>query len=83
MSLLQKYSSAGMSNLWAASSFKGSTSVYTCVPSTQRHVDNHLQWLRVAASLSAGVNLQGIALTGWQRWALVKLSALAVLLVEM
>uniref|UniRef100_A0A4W6BTN3 beta-N-acetylhexosaminidase n=1 Tax=Lates calcarifer TaxID=8187 RepID=A0A4W6BTN3_LATCA len=32
------YHSAGMSELWAASSFKGSTSVYTCVPSTQRHV---------------------------------------------
>lgn len=83
VSLLQKYSSAGMSDLWAASSFKGSTSVYTCVPSTQRHVDNHLQWLKVAASLSAGVSLQGIALTGWQRWVLVKLSALVVLLVEM
>lgn len=68
VSLLEKYCSAGMSDLWAASSFKGSTSVYTCVPSTQRHVDNHLQWLRVAASLSAGVNLQGIAITGWQRY---------------
>ncbi|XP_041671761.1 hexosaminidase D [Cheilinus undulatus] len=68
VSLLEKYCSAGMSDLWTASSFKGSTSVYTCVPSTQRHVDNHLQWLRVAASLSAGVNLRGIALTGWQRY---------------
>ncbi|TMS22358.1 Hexosaminidase D [Larimichthys crocea] len=67
VSLLEKYCSAGMSDLWVASSFKGSTSVYTCVPSTQRHVDNHLQWLNVADSLSAGVNLQGIALTGWQR----------------
>lgn len=70
MSLLEKYCSAGMSDLWAASSFKGSTSVYTCVPNTQRHVDNHLQWLKVAASLSAGVNLQGIAITGWQRYTL-------------
>lgn len=68
VSLLEKYCSAGMSDLWAASSFKGSTNVYTCVPSTQRHVDNHLQWLKVAASLSAGINLQGIALTGWQRY---------------
>ncbi|XP_010736675.2 hexosaminidase D [Larimichthys crocea] len=68
VSLLEKYCSAGMSDLWVASSFKGSTSVYTCVPSTQRHVDNHLQWLNVADSLSAGVNLQGIALTGWQRY---------------
>lgn len=67
VSLLEKYCSAGMSDLWAASSFKGSTSVYTCVPSTQRHVDNHLQWLKVAASLSAGINLKGITLTGWQR----------------
>ncbi|XP_028989008.1 hexosaminidase D [Betta splendens] len=68
VSLLEKYHSAGMTDLWAASSFKGSTNVYTCVPSTQRHVDNHLQWLMVAASLSAGVNLKGIAITGWQRY---------------
>lgn len=56
-----------MSDLWAASSFKGSTSVYTCVTCTQRHVDNHLQWLKVASSLSAAINLRGIAITGWQR----------------
>ncbi|XP_041829252.1 hexosaminidase D [Melanotaenia boesemani] len=68
VSLLEKYCSAGMSDLWAASSFKGSTAVYTCVTNTQRHVDNHLQWLKVAASLSAGVNLKGIAITGWQRY---------------
>lgn len=67
VSLLEKYHSAGMTGLWAASSFKGSTNVYTCVPSTQWHVDNHLQWLKVAASLSAGVSLRGIAITGWQR----------------
>uniref|UniRef100_A0A3P8UIM8 beta-N-acetylhexosaminidase n=1 Tax=Cynoglossus semilaevis TaxID=244447 RepID=A0A3P8UIM8_CYNSE len=68
VSLLEKYHSAGMSELWAASSFKGSTSVYTCVLLTQRHVDNHLQWLKVASSLSAGVKLRGIAITGWQRY---------------
>nr|XP_040032238.1 hexosaminidase D [Gasterosteus aculeatus aculeatus] len=68
VSLLEKYCRAGMSDLWAASSFKGSTSVHTCVPSTQRHVDNHVQWLKVAAALSAAVNLQGIAITGWQRY---------------
>nr|XP_046232548.1 hexosaminidase D [Scatophagus argus]XP_046232549.1 hexosaminidase D [Scatophagus argus] len=68
VSLLEKYCSAGMPDLWVASSFKGSTSVYTCVTSTQRHVDNHLQWLKVAASLSPGINLQGIAITGWQRY---------------
>lgn len=68
VSLLEKYCSAGMTDLWAASSFKGSTTVYTCVPSTQRHVDNHLQWLKVASSLSADINLQGITLTGWQRY---------------
>ncbi|KAM6897427.1 hexosaminidase D [Xenentodon cancila] len=68
VSLLERYCSAGMSDLWAASSFKGSTTVYTCVTTTQRHVENHLQWLKVAASLSAGVNLKGIAITGWQRY---------------
>ncbi|XP_030610701.1 hexosaminidase D [Archocentrus centrarchus] len=68
VSLLEKYCSSGMSDLWAASSFKGSTSVYTCVTSTQRHLDNHMQWLKVAAALSPGVNLKGIAITGWQRY---------------
>uniref|UniRef100_A0A3B5L684 beta-N-acetylhexosaminidase n=1 Tax=Xiphophorus couchianus TaxID=32473 RepID=A0A3B5L684_9TELE len=67
VSLLEKYHGAGMSDLWAASSFKGSTSVHTCVTCTQRHVDNHLQWLKVAASLSAAINMRGIAITGWQR----------------
>ncbi|KAM4624053.1 hexosaminidase D isoform 2-T2 [Polymixia lowei] len=68
VSLLEKYCSVGLSELWAASSFKGSTSVHTSVTSTQRHVDNHLQWLKVAASVSPGIKLQGIALTGWQRY---------------
>ncbi|XP_016392612.1 hexosaminidase D-like isoform X2 [Sinocyclocheilus rhinocerous] len=66
--LMERYTSAGMSQQWAASSFKGSTTVHTCVTSTQRHVDNHLQWLKVASSLSADIELQGIALTGWQRY---------------
>lgn len=69
MSLLEKYQASGLAHLWAASSFKGSTCVHTCVPSTLRHVQNHLQWLKVASSSPAGAHLQGIALTGWQRWA--------------
>ncbi|XP_058476297.1 hexosaminidase D [Solea solea] len=68
VALLEKYYSAGMTELWAASSFKGSTCVYTCVTHTQRHVENHLQWLKVAATLSAAINLKGIAITGWQRY---------------
>ncbi|XP_067431705.1 hexosaminidase D [Thunnus thynnus] len=68
VSLLEKYYCAGMVDLWAASSFKGSTSVYTSIPSTQRHLENHLRWLKVAASISAGINLKGIAITGWQRY---------------
>lgn len=66
--LMERYKSAGISQQWVASSFKGSTTVHTCVTSTQRHLDNHLQWLKVASSLSAGIKLQGIALTGWQRY---------------
>lgn len=68
VSLLEKYCSAGMADVWAASSFKGSTTVHTCVPNTHRHVENHRQWLKVAASVSATVRLKGIALTGWQRY---------------
>ncbi|XP_077595335.1 hexosaminidase D [Stigmatopora nigra] len=68
VSLLEKYHAAGMQDVWAASSFKGSTRVDTNVPSTQRHVDNHLQWLKVARSAPAALNFVGIALTGWQRY---------------
>ncbi|TSK14802.1 Hexosaminidase D [Bagarius yarrelli] len=68
VALMEKYKAAGLTHQWIASSFKGSTAVYTCVTSTQRHVDNHVQWLKVVSGLSAGVDLQGIALTGWQRY---------------
>ncbi|XP_072312635.1 hexosaminidase D isoform X2 [Eucyclogobius newberryi] len=68
VSLLEKYSGAGLVDVWAASSFKGSTCVHTCVPSSQRHVDNTLRWLTVAGSVSPAVHLKGIALTGWQRY---------------
>ncbi|XP_077406723.1 hexosaminidase D [Vanacampus margaritifer] len=68
VSSLEKYYSVGMQDIWAASSFKGSTNIYTNVPETQRHVDNHLQWLKVAASVSPGINIRGIAITGWQRY---------------
>ncbi|XP_060796029.1 hexosaminidase D isoform X1 [Neoarius graeffei] len=66
--LMEKYNAAGLTQQWIASSFKGSTAVYTCVTSTQRHVDNHVQWLKVISGLSPGVDLKGIALTGWQRY---------------
>lgn len=66
--LMEKYKAAGFSQQWIASSFKGSTAVYTCVASTQRHVDNNVQWIKVVSGLSPGVDLQGIALTGWQRY---------------
>ncbi|CAL8380473.1 unnamed protein product [Gadus morhua 'NCC'] len=68
VSLLEKYCAAGLTDLWAASAFKGASGVHTSVPGTQRHVDNHLQWLRVAGAVSPGVRLLGIALTGWQRY---------------
>ncbi|XP_041714600.1 hexosaminidase D isoform X1 [Coregonus clupeaformis] len=68
VNLLERYSGAGLSELWAASAFKGSTTVHTCVTSTQRHVDNHLQWLQVAAAQPEGIHMLGIALTGWQRY---------------
>uniref|UniRef100_A0A8B9KVX2 beta-N-acetylhexosaminidase n=1 Tax=Astyanax mexicanus TaxID=7994 RepID=A0A8B9KVX2_ASTMX len=66
--LMEKYRSAGLIQQWVASSFKGSTDVHTCVTNTQRHVDNHLQWLKVASGSSSDIELQGIALTGWQRY---------------
>ncbi|XP_030629779.1 hexosaminidase D [Chanos chanos] len=68
VALMEKYSTAGLCQQWVASSFKGSTTVHSCVTPTLRHVENHLQWLKVASALSETIALQGIALTGWQRY---------------
>ncbi|XP_067403765.1 hexosaminidase D isoform X2 [Emydura macquarii macquarii] len=65
--LIEKYRKCGFPKLWFASAFKGATGVNQSLTLIGHHIKNHLQWLKVANSIPADM-LQGIALTGWQRY---------------
>ncbi|KAI4052377.1 hexosaminidase D [Homo sapiens] len=65
--LMQKYRRCGFPQLWAASAFKGATGPSQAVPPVEHHLRNHVQWLQVAGSGPTD-SLQGIILTGWQRY---------------
>ncbi|XP_006145660.1 hexosaminidase D isoform X5 [Tupaia chinensis] len=65
--LMRKYRECGFPRLWAASAFKGATGVRQALPPLQHHLQNHAQWLQVAGRMPADT-LQGIVLTGWQRY---------------
>ncbi|XP_056193268.1 hexosaminidase D isoform X2 [Falco biarmicus] len=65
--LIEKYRRCGFSKVWFASAFKGATGVNQSLTLIGHHLKNHLQWLKVAGSSPADV-LEGIALTGWQRY---------------
>ncbi|XP_069786423.1 hexosaminidase D-like isoform X2 [Narcine bancroftii] len=66
---IQKYQGAGFSQIWFASAFKGATGAAQCLTSISYHLANHLQWLNVAQTLPRNsIHLQGIAVTGWQRY---------------
>ncbi|KAM9222274.1 LOW QUALITY PROTEIN: hexosaminidase D [Leptosomus discolor] len=65
--LIEKYRRCGFSKVWFASAFKGATGVNQSLTLIGHHLKNHLQWLKVASSSPADV-LEGIALTGWQRY---------------
>uniref|UniRef100_I3N088 Hexosaminidase D n=1 Tax=Ictidomys tridecemlineatus TaxID=43179 RepID=I3N088_ICTTR len=65
--LMEKYRECGFPRLWAASAFKGATGASQALPHIEHHLRNHAQWLQVAGSGPADM-LQGIILTGWQRY---------------
>ncbi|XP_006869679.1 PREDICTED: hexosaminidase D [Chrysochloris asiatica] len=65
--LMEKFQKCGFPQLWAASAFKGATGAPQTLTPIQHHLRNHLQWLRAAQAVPAGT-LQGIVLTGWQRY---------------
>ncbi|XP_043353348.1 hexosaminidase D isoform X7 [Dermochelys coriacea] len=65
--LVEKYRKCGFPKLWFASAFKGATGANQSLTLIGHHLKNHLQWLKVANSTPADM-LQGIALTGWQRY---------------
>ncbi|XP_066560973.1 hexosaminidase D isoform X2 [Amia ocellicauda] len=67
--LIEKYQQSGLSKLWLASSFKGSTEVNQSLTCIGNHLANHTQWLKVVTALPKDTTeLQGIAITGWQRY---------------
>ncbi|XP_028572897.2 hexosaminidase D [Podarcis muralis] len=65
--LIKKYQKCDFSKLWFASAFKGATGVNQCLTLIGHHLKNHEKWLKVAESSPAGI-IQGIILTGWQRY---------------
>ncbi|XP_006003432.1 hexosaminidase D isoform X2 [Latimeria chalumnae] len=65
--LTEKYQKCGFSKLWFASAFKGATGASQSLTHIGHHLANHVQWLKVADSVHRET-LQGIALTGWQRY---------------
>ncbi|XP_048222526.1 hexosaminidase D isoform X2 [Perognathus longimembris pacificus] len=65
--LMEKYRECGFLRLWAASAFKGATGPSQALPPVEHHLRNHEQWLQVAGR-GPGDTLQGIILTGWQRY---------------
>ncbi|XP_074463606.1 hexosaminidase D isoform X4 [Larus michahellis] len=65
--LIEKYRRCGFSKVWFASAFKGATGVNQSLTLIGHHLKNHLQWLKVASNSPTDV-LEGIALTGWQRY---------------
>uniref|UniRef100_K7FT17 beta-N-acetylhexosaminidase n=1 Tax=Pelodiscus sinensis TaxID=13735 RepID=K7FT17_PELSI len=77
--LIEKYRKCGFLKLWFASAFKGASGVNQSLTPIGHHLKNHLQWLKVANSIPADM-LQGIALTGWQRYRYDHFSVLCELL---
>ncbi|XP_006886367.1 PREDICTED: hexosaminidase D [Elephantulus edwardii] len=67
VALMEKFQKCGFTRLWAASAFKGATGPQQALTPIQHHLHNHLQWMQAAQAGPAGA-LQGIVLTGWQRY---------------
>lgn len=68
--VLSNYQKAGFQNVWFASAFKGASGIDQRWTPINHHLQNHLAWLRFIDTLSKypSVNVDGIALTGWQRF---------------
>lgn len=55
--------------LWIASSFKGALKPWSNFVPIKQHLDNHLSWLKIIASLEkVGSKVVGVAITGWSRF---------------
>ncbi|NXD18511.1 HEXDC Hexosaminidase, partial [Nothocercus nigrocapillus] len=67
---LAKYAESGFGSVWFASAFKGTTGPAQAWPPLGHHLQNQLSWLKVVEAVPrfAPLRLQGIVLTGWQRY---------------
>ncbi|KAK3520484.1 hypothetical protein QTP70_024093 [Hemibagrus guttatus] len=68
--LLSNYQTAGFHNVWFASAFKGASGIDQRWTPIHQHLENHLAWLKVMVIMHKypSIKLDGIALTGWQRY---------------
>lgn len=63
--VLMKYSSLNFHGIWIASAFKGAEDPLQQMPAYEARLNNHISWMKTLEG--TGLNLRGIALTGWQR----------------
>ncbi|XP_067944529.1 hexosaminidase D-like [Watersipora subatra] len=55
-------------NVWLASAFKGATGSDQILTDVSYHYSNHIGWLRIIAKISSTMSIEGMMLTGWQRY---------------
>uniref|UniRef100_A0A8B9P3A5 beta-N-acetylhexosaminidase n=1 Tax=Apteryx owenii TaxID=8824 RepID=A0A8B9P3A5_APTOW len=67
---IAKYAESGFETVWFASTFKGTTGPAQAWTPLSYHLKNHLSWLKVVEAMPRfpSLRLQGIVLTGWQRY---------------
>lgn len=65
--LAKKYQECGFTKMWFASAFKGATGANQQLTPIRHHLENQLLWLQVANAFPKDL-VQGISLTGWQRY---------------
>ncbi|KAM6957784.1 hexosaminidase D [Aplochiton taeniatus] len=68
--LIAKYEAAGFKGVWFASAYKGTSGRGQQWTPLDHHLQNHLAWIKVMKSMTQypSIKLQGIMLTGWQRY---------------
>lgn len=67
--IFSKYSRV-FPTIWTASAFKGAYGESLVIPPLRRHLENNMNWLALmrTQSIHFTAGIQGIALTGWQRY---------------
>ncbi|KAM5135395.1 hexosaminidase D [Mantella aurantiaca] len=65
--LIEKYWQCGFHKIWLASAFKGATGPSQQLTLIGHHLENNRYWQQVAQRVPQGI-LQGLVLTGWQRY---------------